>query len=60
MSFKKVLILTSMSDIKKFFNSIGFLKDLQRKDHKPAFGGLDIFKYIGPGLLVTVGFIDPG
>lgn len=23
-------------------------------------GGLDIFKYIGPGLLVTVGFIDPG
>ncbi|MBP1637679.1 MAG: natural resistance-associated macrophage protein, partial [Bacteroidetes bacterium] len=24
------------------------------------FGGLDIFKYIGPGLLVTVGFIDPG
>ena len=23
-------------------------------------GGLDFFKYIGPGLLVTVGFIDPG
>lgn len=23
-------------------------------------GGLEIFKYIGPGLLVTVGFIDPG
>ena len=23
-------------------------------------GGLDIIKYIGPGLLVTVGFIDPG
>ena len=23
-------------------------------------GGLDIFKWIGPGLLVTVGFIDPG
>lgn len=23
-------------------------------------GGLDIFKFIGPGLLVTVGFIDPG
>ena len=23
-------------------------------------GGLDVFKYIGPGLLVTVGFIDPG
>ena len=26
----------------------------------PHAGGLDIFKYIGPGLLVTVGFIDPG
>ncbi len=37
-----------------------FIKDLRRKDHKPAFGGLDILKYIGPGLLVTVGFIDPG
>jgi manganese transport protein len=49
-----------MLNIKKFFNSIGFFKDLQRKDHKPAFGGLEIFKYIGPGLLVTVGFIDPG
>lgn len=27
---------------------------------KPRFGALDILKYIGPGLLVTVGFIDPG
>lgn len=27
------------------------------KNHKPR---LDFFKYIGPGLLVTVGFIDPG
>jgi manganese transport protein len=36
------------------------LKDLKRNDHKPVFGALDIFKYIGPGLLVTVGFIDPG
>lgn len=36
------------------------IKDLKRKDHKPQLGGLDIFKYIGPGLLVTVGFIDPG
>ncbi len=26
----------------------------------PHLGGLEIFKYIGPGLLVTVGFIDPG
>jgi manganese transport protein len=37
-----------------------FIKDLRRRDHKPRFGGLDILKYIGPGLLVTVGFIDPG
>ena len=26
----------------------------------PHAGGLEILKYIGPGLLVTVGFIDPG
>jgi len=43
-----------MQFIKEFF------KDLKRKDHKPQLGGLDILKYIGPGLLVTVGFIDPG
>src|SRR5512142_1088701 len=28
--------------------------------HSPKFGGLDILKFIGPGFLVTVGFIDPG
>lgn len=28
--------------------------------HRPRFGGLEILRYIGPGLLVTVGFIDPG
>lgn len=37
-----------------------FFKDLKRRDHKPGFGARDILKYIGPGLLVTVGFIDPG
>ncbi len=37
-----------------------FLKNIDRKDYKPGYGGLDIFKFIGPGLLVTVGFIDPG
>ena len=36
------------------------LRELKRKDHQRYLGGLDIFKYIGPGLLVTVGFIDPG
>ena len=34
--------------------------ELRNKNHKRYLGGLDIFKYIGPGLLVTVGFIDPG
>lgn len=30
------------------------------KDHKPQFSALELLKYVGPGLLVTVGFIDPG
>jgi manganese transport protein len=37
-----------------------FIKDLKRKDHRPRFGIADLLKYMGPGLLVTVGFIDPG
>ena len=37
-----------------------FLKNIDSKNYKPIYGGLEIFKYIGPGLLVTVGFIDPG
>lgn len=41
-------------------NIFQFFSDLKRKDHRPSFGAIDIFKYIGPGLLVTVGFIDPG
>ena len=39
----------------KLFHSI-----FSTKNHKPRFGALEILKYIGPGLLVTVGFIDPG
>lgn len=35
-------------------------KNIDNKDHKPTFGVLKVLKYIGPGLLVTVGFIDPG
>jgi len=35
-------------------------KNIDRKNYRPILGGLDIFKFIGPGLLVTVGFIDPG
>ena len=37
-----------------------FLRNIDRKNYKPGYGGLEIFKFIGPGLLVTVGFIDPG
>lgn len=39
---------------------MNIIKELRNKKHPHVLGGLDIFKYIGPGLLVTVGFIDPG
>jgi len=35
-------------------------EDLTYKRHERNQKNLDVFKYIGPGLLVTVGFIDPG
>ena len=38
----------------------GFFKDILRKDHSRVLGAKEILKYIGPGLLVAVGFIDPG
>ena len=34
--------------------------DKLKINHRPSAGALDLLKYIGPGLLVTVGFIDPG
>lgn len=37
-----------------------FWEDLKNSRHKRVFGALEIIKYIGPGLIVTVGFIDPG
>ena len=39
--------------MKQFFKRHGF-------KHNPVFGGLEILKHIGPGLIVTMGFIDPG
>ena len=39
---------------------LNWFTELRRKDHRPKFGMADLIKYIGPGLLVTVGFIDPG
>jgi manganese transport protein len=53
-------IIPNMLNFKNLSNYFGFLRDLRRGDHKRVFGALDIFKYIGPGLLVTIGFIDPG
>ncbi|MFT4222465.1 Nramp family divalent metal transporter [Dysgonomonas sp.] len=35
-------------------------KEYTRIHPRPSFGALELLKYIGPGLLVTVGFIDPG
>jgi len=39
--------------INRFFKGRGL-------KHNPVYGGLEILKHIGPGLLVTMGFIDPG
>lgn len=36
------------------------MKNLFKDTHKPRLTAIDFIKYIGPGLLVTVGFIDPG
>lgn len=42
-------------------NPIQFLIDLRNSEsHKPVYGIREMMKYIEPGLLVTVGFIDPG
>jgi len=43
-----------------FATDMNILKELKSRTHPHVLGALDIFKYIGPGLLVTVGFIDPG
>ncbi len=37
-----------------------FQKKFNRELHDPVKEAKDFIKYIGPGLLVTVGFIDPG
>lgn len=36
------------------------LTNLLSHNHKPRLGAIDFIKYIGPGFLVTIGFIDPG
>ena len=49
-----VLLMNLFKNIKNYFSN--FLKD----KHRPELRALDFIKYIGPGLIVTVGFIDPG
>lgn len=40
---------------------MSWIKDkFSTKTHNPIKEARDILKYIGPGLLVTAGFIDPG
>ena len=36
-----------------------WIKNFFQDKNKPDFMALDFLKYIGPGFLVTVGFIDP-
>lgn len=39
---------------------LNYLKRHFGAERTGAHGGLEILRHIGPGLLVTVGFIDPG
>ena len=55
---EKLFFRILAAEIKRY--NMSFWSRLFGPDHKPHLGGLEIFKYIGPGLLVTVGFIDPG
>lgn len=41
-------------------NLQNWINDLKSKEHKPRFSAKDLLQYVGPGLIVTVGFIDPG
>lgn len=36
------------------------IKNILGKEHSARLTALDFVKYIGPGFLVTIGFIDPG
>lgn len=44
--------------MKNYFKRIK--KEFNTRNSKQKSGALELLKYIGPGLLVTVGFIDPG
>jgi manganese transport protein len=46
--------------IMKNIFTISYIRQLWKDTVPPRITGLEVLKYIGPGLLVTVGFIDPG
>ncbi|MGE4539349.1 MAG: Nramp family divalent metal transporter [Desulfovibrio sp.] len=48
-----------MHPLKQLTRAIGDMARF-RDRVRPRLTALEIFKYVGPGLLVTVGFIDPG
>ena len=50
-------VIRKFKDIQVVFKAF---RHIDNKSYRPVFGASDIFKFIGPGLLVTVGFIDPG
>lgn len=41
-------------------NMNSYIKEIFHGNHKPKLMAADFFKYIGPGFLITIGFIDPG
>ncbi len=42
------------------FRIFGIFGKEKWKGHRPKFGLKELLRFVGPGLLVTVGFIDPG
>ncbi len=50
---------TAMDALRRLAGAVGDMARL-RDRVRPRLTALEIFKYVGPGLLVTVGFIDPG
>jgi manganese transport protein len=39
---------------------LAWFHSIRQRKHRPGYGVAELLKFIGPGLLVTVGFIDPG
>jgi manganese transport protein len=39
---------------------LNWFHDIRQRKPRPGYGVAELLKFLGPGLLVTVGFIDPG